>query len=144
MSGRFNTPTTGAPTAGGYVPGSAQLKVELGKELTGVLFIPTATSGRWLALPRSSLTARPRTGSSRAASLVDVAGVNTFSKHLEEATGVKVQYEIVPAGDDGAPKLNAMMSPGDLPDAFMTVPRGWAALPAPSSGPTGSRGCSYP
>lgn len=119
-SGASNTPTTGAPTAGGYVPGSAQLKVELGKELTGVLYPdgyvgPLARAAEKFADGQTTYRVVTRSFVGQ-----DVAGVNTFSKHLEEATGVKVQYEIVPAGDDGAPKLNAMMSSGDLPDAFMT------------------------
>ena len=47
---------------------------------------------------------------------------NAFSKFLEEKTGVKVKYETVPMGADGQPKLNAMITSGDLPDAFMTGP----------------------
>lgn len=48
---------------------------------------------------------------------------NEFSKWYEERTGVHVEYQTV-AGEEDSPeqqtKLNAMISSGDLPDAFMS------------------------
>lgn len=45
---------------------------------------------------------------------------NKFSAWLEERTGVKIKYQAVPA-DDAVTKVNAMISSGDLPDAFMSI-----------------------
>ncbi|MBK7822234.1 MAG: extracellular solute-binding protein [Tessaracoccus sp.] len=114
--------TSGAPAPGEYVPGSAQLKIQLGPEVEGVLY-PDGYVG-----PLARQFEKFGDGSTeyrivtRSFPNQNVDGDNTFSKHLEEVTGVKVKYEIVPAGDDGAPKINAMMSSGDLPDAFMLGP----------------------
>ena len=50
---------------------------------------------------------------------------NTFSSWLEQRTGVKVEYEAVnltgPDGSQDLSKINAMLSSGDLPDAFLNV-----------------------
>lgn len=50
---------------------------------------------------------------------------NQFSSWLEKRTGVKVKYEAVnltsPDGSQNLSKINAMLSSGDLPDAFMSV-----------------------
>lgn len=115
----------GAGASGGgsnYKPGTASLKVQLGKEIEGVLY-PEGYIG-----PKAR-EFKPFSDGSTTFRIVgrqfpdfDLA-TNAFSKHLEEATGMKVTYEAIPPGDDGAPKLNAMITSGDLPDAFMTGPR---------------------
>lgn len=50
---------------------------------------------------------------------------NTFSSWLEKRTGVKIEYEAVnltgPDGSQDLSKINAMLSSGDLPDAFLSV-----------------------
>ena len=50
---------------------------------------------------------------------------NTYTKWLEEKTGVKVQFDAVlvtsPDGSADLSKINAMIASGDLPDAFMAV-----------------------
>lgn len=45
---------------------------------------------------------------------------NHFTKWYEERTNVRVDWDIVPGGDDTPTKVNAMLSSGDLPDIFMT------------------------
>lgn len=119
----------GAQTGGGgggggttsYQPGSAALKVQLGEELPGVIY-PEGYQG-----PKARAF-KPFSDGSTTYRIVGRQfpnfdlNTNAFSKHLEEATGMKVSYEAIPPGDDGAPKLNAMISSGDLPDAFMTGP----------------------
>jgi putative aldouronate transport system substrate-binding protein len=49
---------------------------------------------------------------------------NAFTKWYEQRTGVKVQFQAV-AGGAGSPelmtKVNAMLSSGELPDAFMNI-----------------------
>lgn len=45
---------------------------------------------------------------------------NEFTKWYEKRTNVHVDWAVVPAGDDGATKVNAMIASGDLPDIFMT------------------------
>lgn len=119
--GGGNTPTQGGGTST-YTPGSASLKVQLGKEIEGVLY-PEGYIG-----PR----AREFKAFSDGSTTFRIVGrqfpdfnleTNAFSKHLEQATGMKVTYETIPPGDDGAPKLNAIISSGDLPDAFMTGPK---------------------
>ena len=50
---------------------------------------------------------------------------NSFTKYMEEKTGLKVQFQTVttsgPNGTDMT-KVNAMMAAGDLPDAFLGIP----------------------
>lgn len=116
--------TSGAPAPGEYVPDSAQLKVQLGPELEGVLY-PEGYVG-----PKAREFTKFADGSTeyrvvtRSFEGQNTDTTNLYSKHLEDVTGVKVKYEIVPAGEDGTPKVNAMMSSGDLPDVFM-LGAGW-------------------
>ena len=114
-------PSNGGATSS-YTAGSASLKVQLGKEIEGVLY-PEGYIG-----PK----AREFTPFSDGSTTFRVVGrqfpdfdlaTNAFSNHLEQATGMKVDYETIPPGDDGAPKLNAIITSGDLPDAFMTGPK---------------------
>jgi len=50
---------------------------------------------------------------------------NSFTKYMEEKTGLKVQFQTVttsgPNGTDMT-KVNAMLAAGDLPDAFLGIP----------------------
>lgn len=50
---------------------------------------------------------------------------NKFSAWMEERTGVKIEYQAVnitaPEGGQDLSKINAMLSAGDLPDAFMSI-----------------------
>jgi putative aldouronate transport system substrate-binding protein len=46
---------------------------------------------------------------------------NTFSKWLEQRTGVHIEYKQVAGGDDMMTKVNAMIAAGDIPDAFLNV-----------------------
>lgn len=113
--------TASGGSAAGYKPGSASLKVQLGKEISGVLY-PDGYIG-----PKAREYAKFGDGTTefrvvgRSQPKFDLP-TNAFSKFLEEKTGVKVKYETVPMGADGQPKLNAMITSGDLPDAFMTGP----------------------
>ncbi len=122
--GSSSSTTSGGASGGGasgYKPGTAQLKVQLGKEISGVIY-PDGYVG-----PKAREYAKFGDGTTefrvvgRSYPKFDLQ-TNAFSKYLEEHTGVKVKYEQVPPGDDGQPKLNAMISSGDLPDAFMTGP----------------------
>ncbi|MFT3888263.1 MAG: extracellular solute-binding protein [Arachnia sp.] len=118
-----NTGGGGVGTAD-YVPGTAKLKVELGPEIEGVLY-PDGYIG-----PKARTIEKFGDGTTefrvvtRSFPEQNTDTDNLYSKHLEEVTGVKVKYEIVPAGDDGTPKVNAMLSSGDLPDVFM-LGAGW-------------------
>lgn len=117
----------GGGTGGAEVPqveyeqGSASLQAELGPEIEGVLYPegyvgPAAREVEPFSDGSTTfrVVTRQNTG-------IDMAE-NAYSKYLEEKTGVKIQYETVPMGDDGTPKVNAMISSGDLPDAFMLGP----------------------
>ncbi len=59
----------------------------------------------------------------QAAEVVGDWNTNTFSKWLEQRTGVRIEYQAVNIlGTDGTPdltKINAMISSGDVPDAFL-------------------------
>lgn len=46
---------------------------------------------------------------------------NTFSKWLEQRTGIHIKYQQVAGGDDMMTKVNAMIAAGDIPDAFLNV-----------------------
>ncbi|WP_020393138.1 extracellular solute-binding protein [Kribbella catacumbae] len=101
-----------------YQPGSAALKVKLGPEIKGVQYPNPFDSPRARTFEKfadGSKTFRV-VGPSFPGLDYDT---NSFSKWLEQATGVKVRYEVVPGGEEGRPKINAMMSSGDLPDAFL-------------------------
>ncbi|MFC7622126.1 extracellular solute-binding protein [Microlunatus sp. GCM10028923] len=58
-------------------------------------------------------------------SLVGDWNVNEFSRWLEQRTGVKIEYQAVnmkgPDGSEDLSKINAMLSSGDLPDAFLGI-----------------------
>lgn len=105
-----------------YLPGSAELKVQLGPEIEGVLYPDGYIGPKARTFEKFSDGSKTYRIVARSFPNQNVANDNTFSKHLEKATGVKVTYDIVPVGDDGAPKINAMIASGDLPDAFMTGP----------------------
>ncbi len=47
---------------------------------------------------------------------------NEFSQWLEEQTGVKINYLTVNTAGEDMTKINAMISAGDLPDAFLSIP----------------------
>lgn len=105
-----------------YEQGSASLQAELGEEISGVLY-PEGYVGpkarEITPFGDSSKTFRVLT---RQETGMDLK-TNAYSKYLEEKTGVKITYETVPMGDEGTPKINAMISSGDLPDAFMLGPQ---------------------
>lgn len=47
---------------------------------------------------------------------------NEYSKWLEERTGVKVEYEVVLNTDDDLTRVNAQLTAGDMPDAYLGIP----------------------
>lgn len=104
-----------------YAQGSSTLKVELGPEIDGVPY-PEGYLG-----PKARTTEPFGDGSTeftvltRSQTGLDLAE-NAHSLALEEETGVRVTYQTVPQGDEGAPKVNAIISSGDLPDAMMLGP----------------------
>lgn len=121
-SGGSPTPQAGGGGGGGaYTPGSSALKVQLGPEITGVKY-PDGYVG-----PKAREFEKFGDGTTEYRVLVrEFADINyetnEFTNWLEEKTGVKVKYEVVPIGADGATKINAMIASGDLPDAFLAGP----------------------
>jgi putative aldouronate transport system substrate-binding protein len=104
----------------GYVQGSAELKVELAPEIDGVIY-PEDYQGPRAREYESFGEGKEFTILTREVAEIDLKS-NLHSKDLEERTGVKVTYQTVPMGDEGTPKVNAILSSGDLPDAFMLGP----------------------
>ena len=101
-------------------------KVELGAETTGVQY-PEGYIG---PKARELKSFSDGTQTFRVVVPVDTQYVgdwnkNSFSKYMEEKTGLKVQYQTVttsgPNGTDMT-KVNAMLAAGDLPDAFLGIP----------------------
>ncbi|GAA1488280.1 extracellular solute-binding protein [Brachybacterium sacelli] len=114
------TSSTAAPQVE-YAQGSAALEVGLGAEIDGVPY-PEGYVG-----PRARESEPFGDGStSFAITTRSLAGfdpsTNWFSAFLERETGVKVSYSTVPRGDEGAPKVNAILAGGELPDALMLGP----------------------
>ncbi|WP_285727790.1 extracellular solute-binding protein [Psychromicrobium xiongbiense] len=115
--------TGGAASSGSsYKAGSAQLKVELGAEDTTVLY-PEGYVG-----PKARKLTPFGDGKTQFSVLTRTfAGqdmpTNKFSVWLEGATGVKVNYQVVPIGSEGTPKVNNILAGGDLPDALMLGPK---------------------
>ncbi|WP_114855973.1 extracellular solute-binding protein [Brachybacterium sp. YJGR34] len=104
-----------------YEQGSSSLKVELGPEIEGVPY-PEGYVG-----PRAREIEPFGDGSTEFRVLTrSGAGLdfetNLHSLYLEEKTGVRIAYETVPQGEEGAPKVNAILSGGDLPDGLMLGP----------------------
>lgn len=105
--------------AADYEQGSAELTVELGEEVEGINY-PEDYQG-----PRAR-TLEPFGDGSTTFSVLGrtIPGLaydsNYYARLIEEKTGVKVEYQEVPLGDDGQTKVNAVLSSGDLPDALMT------------------------
>lgn len=110
-----------SPATVEYEQGSASLKVELGPEIEGVPY-PEGYVG-----PRARESEQFSDGTTefsilaRSEANLDLA-TNEHSRYLEEKTGVKVSYSTVPQGTEGAPRVNAIIASGDLPDAFMLGP----------------------
>lgn len=104
-----------------YQQGTASLKVELGPEIEGVPY-PEGYVG-----PKARESEPFSDGShvfdmlARSETELDLE-TNVHSLFLEEKTGVKVSYSTVPQGNEGAPKVNAIIASGDLPDAFLLGP----------------------
>lgn len=103
-----------------YVQGSSSLKVELGPEIDGVPY-PEGYVGPKARESEPFGDGAEFTILTRSETNLDLAK-NTHSLYLEEKTGVKITYETVPQGEEGAPKVNAVISSGDLPDALMLGP----------------------
>ncbi|UVY83244.1 extracellular solute-binding protein [Brachybacterium sp. NBEC-018] len=104
-----------------YEQGSAALEVELGPEIDGVPYPEGYVGPRARESEPFGDGSTTFTITTRALENFDPA-TNTFSAYLEERTGVKVAYSTVPRGDEGAPKVNAILAGGDLPDALMLGP----------------------
>lgn len=110
-----------------YEQGSSPLSVELGPEIEGVPY-PEGYIG-----PKARETEPFGDGSTeftvlaRSEAGLDLA-TNAHSLHLEETTGVRITYQTVPQGDEGSPKVNAIISSGDLPDAMMLGPEWMGGL----------------
>lgn len=112
---------TGPGTGGGsgYEVGSAQLQVPLGPEIEGVVYPEPYNSPRARAIaPFGSPDVEFRVIAPSYTTFDPET--NNFTRWLEQTTGVKVRYELVPPGDEGRAKINGMISSGDLPDAFLT------------------------
>ncbi|GAA3129944.1 putative aldouronate transport system substrate-binding protein [Kribbella aluminosa] len=101
-----------------YKPGSAGLKVKLGPEVEGVLYPDPFDSPRVRTFERFADGSKSFRVVGPTYPGLDYA-TNSFAQWLEKATGVKVQYDVVPGGEEGRPKINAMISSGNLPDAFL-------------------------
>jgi len=104
-----------------YVQGSAPLKVELGAEIDGVPYPegyvgPKARESEPFGDESSDFTILTRSDTG-----LDLE-TNAHSLYLEEKTGVRITYQTVPQGEEGSPKVNAIISSGDLPDALMLGP----------------------
>ena len=102
-----------------YEPGSAELTVQLGPEIEGVLYPEDYEGPRARELePFGDGTTEFRI-LGRSIPELDYS-TNYYSGLLEDKTGVKVDYLDVPLGEDGVAKVNSILSGGDLPDAMMT------------------------
>lgn len=104
-----------------YVQGSSPLKVELGPEIDGVPYPegyigPKARESEPFGDGTTEFSILTRSDTE-----LDLPE-NAHTLYLEERTGVKIAFETVPQGDEGAPKVNAVISSGDLPDALMLGP----------------------
>lgn len=113
-----------------YTQGSASLEVEIPPEIDGPIY-PEGYAG-----PRLRDYSPFYSGDETFTVLTRSAPgnnlkTNAFSAFLEEQTGVTVDYQTVPMGDDGTTKVNAIISSGDLPDAFMLGPE-WMGGFSPS------------
>ena len=104
-----------------YEQGSSALKVELGPELEGVPYPEGYVGPRARELEPFGDGSTAFTVLTRSEAKLKLA-TNEHSQYLEEKTGVHVEYSTVPQGEEGAPKVNAIISSGDLPDAFMLGP----------------------
>ncbi|MFC0674066.1 extracellular solute-binding protein [Brachybacterium hainanense] len=104
-----------------YQQGSAKLEVELGPEIDGVPYPEGYVGPKARESEPFADGSRTFTITTRAVENFD-PNTNVFSAYLEEKTGVKVEYSTVPRGDEGAPKVNAILAGGDLPDALMLGP----------------------
>ena len=104
-----------------YEQGSSALKVELGPELEGVPYPEGYVGPRARELEPFGDGSTAFTVLTRSEAGLKLA-TNEHSQYLEEKTGVRVEYSTVPQGEEGAPKVNAIISSGDLPDAFMLGP----------------------
>ena len=104
-----------------YEQGSSALKVELGTEIEGVPYPEGYVGPRARELEPFGDGSTAFTVLTRSEAKLKLA-TNEHSQYLEEKTGVRVEYSTVPQGEEGAPKVNAIISSGDLPDAFMLGP----------------------
>ncbi len=101
-----------------YVPGSAELAVEIAPETPGVLYPEGYVGPKARDLEPFGDGTTEFTILSQVDPDMDMA-TNAYSELLEETTGVKVSYVTVPAGEDGRTKVNAIVAGGDLPHALM-------------------------
>ncbi len=53
---------------------------------------------------------------------------NAMTTWYEERTGISVDWTVIPAGDEGLTKLNAMIASGNLPDVVLMSPLSRSAL----------------
>ncbi|HEY9293842.1 MAG TPA: hypothetical protein VIP98_21390 [Microlunatus sp.] len=115
----------GSGSDGGSKPTSAPL--ELGPEVEG----PNFKDGYVGPRAREKKPFGDGQKTFRVVVAQDSATVGDWNKNkttawFEERTGVKVQFEAVlitnPNGGNDLTKINAMLSGGDLPDAFMGIP----------------------
>ena len=109
----------GTDASADYVQGSADLQVELGPEIEGVLYPEGYEGPRARELEPFGDGTTEFTVLGRTIPDLDYA-TNYYAGLVEERTGVKVSYLEVPLGEDGQTKVNAILSAGDLPDAMMT------------------------
>jgi|GEM_PF-672736 len=111
----------GSDKKNAYKAGSATLQVELGAEDTkvpyGAGYIgPKARELKKFGDGKTEFSVLTRTFAGQNMK------TNKFSVWLEEKTGVKVNYQVVPIGEEGTPKVNNILAGGDLPDAMMLGP----------------------
>ncbi|MEE1651418.1 extracellular solute-binding protein [Brachybacterium sp. J144] len=104
-----------------YEQGSSALKAELGPEIDGVPYPEGYVGPRARELEPFGDGSTTFTVLTRSENGLDLA-TNGHSEYLEEKTGVRIEYSTVPQGEEGSPKVNAIISSGDLPDAFMLGP----------------------
>lgn len=98
-------------------------QVQLGEEVQGILYPDPYVGPR--AYVREPFYTGDKTFKIGVKLNTDVVGDwnnNEYSRWLEERTGVKVEYEVVLNTDDDLTRVNAQLTAGDMPDAYLGIP----------------------
>ncbi|WP_420112886.1 extracellular solute-binding protein [Pseudactinotalea sp.] len=117
-----DTPAPGESIAPTGVEGVEQ--VQLGEEITEGIFYPDPYVGP-RAYVREPFYTGDKTftiGVKLSSDVVDDWNTNEFSRWMEERTGVKVEYKVVINTDSDLTRVNAQITAGDMPDAYLGLP----------------------